>query len=276
MQYPLIDPILLSIGPLDIRWYGTMYVLGFSLVWLLARYRAKQRTDQWTQAELSDLVFYGAMGAVLGGRVGYVLFYNFPVFLQDPLYLFRVWEGGMAFHGGLLGVISAFAYFAHKTQRTFFQVADFLAPMCPLGLGLGRIGNFINMELPGRVSDGAIGFYYTCDSVRGLNPLCVGVWEDVLRHPSALYQATVEGLLLFLLVWWYSSKPRAVGQVSGVFLVGYGLGRSITELFRSPDSHIGFILFDGVTMGQMLSLPMIIAGIVLIFANQLGLRQLSR
>ena len=261
----MIDPVLLNIGPITVRWYGAMYLLGFVLVLLIAKYRAKSKRDQWTNLELIDLVFYGAMAAIIGGRIGYVLFYNLSTFLREPLYLFRMSEGGMSFHGGFLGGLFAVAYIARRTGRTFFQVADFLVPMCPLGLGLGRIGNFINMELPGRVTDSSFGLYYTCDAVRGLNPLCVGLWEDVLRHPSPLYQALTEGGLLFIVVWWYSSKPRVAGQISGMFLLGYGLARSFTELLRAPDAHLGFILFDSITMGQLLSLPMIITGIFLLY-----------
>jgi phosphatidylglycerol:prolipoprotein diacylglycerol transferase len=170
----------------------------------------------------------------------------------------------MSFHGGFLGVLVALLLFASKTNRHFLQVTDFIAPLCPIGLGLGRMGNFINMELPGRVTDSAFGMIFHCDAVRGLSALCLGSWESVARHPSSLYQAFTEGLLLFCLLWFVSTKPRPTGQISGLFLVGYGLFRFITEFFRSPDSHIGFVLLDAFSMGQLLSLPMIVAGVLLI------------
>ena len=264
MHYPLIDSVIVSLGPVALRWYGLMYLLGFIAVWLLGTYRARTHPDDWGAQDISDLVFYGAMGAVLGGRVGYVFFYNFDVFLGDLLYLFRMWEGGMSFHGGLLGVVAGVWWFARKTGPGFVPVADFLAPLCPIGLGLGRLGNFINMELPGRVTDSAVGLIYQCHAVRSLNPMCIGEWETVARHPSPLYQAATEGLLLFILVWFVSARPQPRGFVTGVFLCGYATFRLCTEFFREPDAHIGFIAFNGLTMGQLLSLPMLIAGILFI------------
>ena len=187
MQYPVIDPVIVSFGGgLALRWYGLMYLLGFAAVWFLGNRRAKSLPGKWTAAEISDLVFYGAMGAVLGGRVGYVFFYNIEEFLRDPIYLFRMWEGGMSFHGGLIGVALAVWFFGRKYQRTFIEVGDFLAPLCPIGIGLGRMGNFINMELPGRVTDSAFGMLYKCEKVQGLTQTCVGEWETVARHPSPL------------------------------------------------------------------------------------------
>lgn len=265
MQYPVIDPIIVSLGGgLALRWYGLMYLLGFAAVWFLGKRRAATQPGNWQVQEISDLVFYGAMGAVIGGRIGYVFFYNFDVFLNDPVYLVRMWEGGMSFHGGLLGVVAGIYWFARKYKRTWIAVADFLAPLCPIGLGLGRVGNFINMELPGRVTDSAFGLIYKCDAVRGLTQTCVGEWESVARHPSPAYQALTEGALLFIIVWIVSAKPRPAGFVSGVFLIGYGGFRILTENFRSPDAHIGFLAFDWLTMGQILSLPMVIAGILLV------------
>ena len=266
MHYPVIDPVIFSLGGgLALRWYGLMYLIGFAFVWFLGKHRAKTHPGGWDAQEISDLVFYGAVGAVLGGRVGYVFFYNLDVFLGDPLYLFRMWEGGMSFHGGFLGVCLGLVYFAKKTARRWIDVADFLAPLTPIGLGLGRMGNFINMELPGRVTESSFGLIYQCDKVRGLTQTCVGEWETVARHPSSLYQAFTEGLCLFLLVWFISAKPRPAGFVTGVFVIGYGCFRIFTENFRSPDAHIGFLAFDWLTMGQILSLPMIIAGILLIY-----------
>lgn len=269
MHYPVVDPIIVSLGPVALRWYGLMYLIGFFTAWWLGNYRARTGPGNWTRNDVSDLVFFGAMGAVLGGRVGYVLFYNFDAFLADPLYLFRMWEGGMSFHGGLLGVIVGTALFARKTERRWIDVADFVAPLCPIGLGFGRLGNFINMELPGRVTDSAFGLIYKCDAVRGLTQTCIGEWESVARHPSPLYQAFSEGLVLFVLVWVVAARPRPPGVVAGTFLIGYGSLRFLTENFRSPDAHIGFLAFDWVTMGQLLSIPMIIAGILLAFSSRL-------
>ena len=263
MHYPQIDPIIFSLGPVALRWYGLMYLLGFAAVFWLGRRRASAQQPHWTHDELSDLVFYGALGAVLGGRVGYVLFYNASVLANDPLYIFRIWEGGMAFHGGLLGVLVAMLVFARRTSRSFIAITDFLAPLCPIGLGLGRLGNFINMELPGRVSESGVGLVYPCDAVLAISPMCVGAWESAVRHPSPLYQAFFEGVVLFALLWLVSRRPRPIGFVSALFLVGYGCLRLVTELFREPDAHIGFVLFGGVSMGQLLSLPLLIAGILL-------------
>ena len=264
MHYPDIDPIIFALGPLAIRWYGLSYLAGFAAVWWLGKRRAQSHGGGWNDTQISDLVFFGAMGAVLGGRVGYVLFYNFSTFLNDPMYLLRIWEGGMSFHGGLLGVILSIGLFARKTQRPIIQVTDFLAPLTPIGLGLGRLANFINAELPGRTTDAWSGLIYPCEAVTSLNPMCVGQWEAVARHPSPLYQAFGEGLLLFILLWLVSAKPKPAGFVSGVFLLGYGVIRFSTEWFRSPDSHIGFIAFEWLTMGQLLSIPMMIAGILFI------------
>jgi len=186
---------------------------------------------------------------ILGGRIGYTLFYNFSSFLDNPFSILYIWQGGMSFHGGLLGVISAFYLFSRKHSKTFFQVSDFMAPMVPIGLGAGRIGNFINKELIGRPMEAAL-------------PWAMDYGDHIARHPSSLYQALTEGLLLFMIVWFYSSKPRPIMAVSAVFIGCYGLFRFVTEIFRTPDSHIGFIAFDWLTMGQLLSLPMILIGVV--------------
>ncbi len=264
MHYPDIDPIIFSIGPLAVRWYGLSYLAGFAVVWWLGRVRARTHPGTWTHEHISDLVFYGAMGAVLGGRIGYVLFYNFGVFLNDPLYLFRMWEGGMSFHGGLLGVVVGIWLFSRKSKRRLIDVMDFLAPLTPVGLGFGRLANFINGELPGRITDSPLGLIYPCDAVVALNPMCAGQWEQAARHPSPLYQAFTEGLLLFVLLWFVSARPKPAGFVAGMFLIGYGSFRFSTEFFRSPDAHLGFIAFEWLTMGQLLSLPMVIAGILFV------------
>ncbi|MEM7217995.1 MAG: prolipoprotein diacylglyceryl transferase [Pseudomonadota bacterium] len=263
MHYPVLDPIIVSLGPLALRWYGLSYLAGFVVCWWLGRRRAQRLSgwgEAWSDDDVADLVFYGAMGAVLGGRVGYVLFYGFERFLSDPVWLLRIWDGGMSFHGGLIGVLLAFALFGMRTNRSFLQVADFMAPLCPPGLGFGRLANFINTELPGRVTDAPTGLVYPCEAVYQFNPLCLGEWENVARHPSPLYQAATEGLLLFLLLWWFASRPRGRGAVAGLFLLGYGCFRFGTEFFRQPDAGLGFIAFDWLSMGQLLSLPMVLAG----------------
>ena len=266
MHYPDIDPIIISLGPLAVRWYGLAYLAAFATCWWLGTLRARQPNSGWTAEEVSDVVFYGAVGAVLGGRFGYVFFYGFEQFLRDPVWLIRIWDGGMSFHGGLIGTLLGLAWFARRTDRTFFQVSDFIAPLVPLGLGFGRLGNFANTELPGRMTESVFGLIYPCsaDAIRSINPLCTGEWESFARHPSPLYQAFTEGLVLFLLVWFVSSRPRPAGLVSGVFLIGYGTLRFMTEFFRLPDSHLGFIAFEWLTMGQLLSLPMVIVGIIFV------------
>ncbi|MAY15422.1 MULTISPECIES: prolipoprotein diacylglyceryl transferase [Oceanospirillaceae] len=254
LTYPDIDPVAVAIGPLKIHWYGLMYLLAFASAWGLANYRARRPGSGWTPEQVSDLIFYGAMGVILGGRCGYVLLYNFPQFLQDPLWLLRVWEGGMSFHGGLLGVMAALAWFGHKYQKNFFDVADFVAPLVPVGLMFGRFGNFIGGELWGRVADPAHVPWAMVFPRAGELP----------RHPSQLYQAALEGFLLFVILWFYSSRPRPQKAVSAMFLIGYGLFRTIAEFFREPDAHIGFDLFGWMSRGQLLSLPMIVIGIILL------------
>lgn len=265
MHYPSIDPIIFSFGPIAIRWYGLAYLAAFFTAWWLGMRRAPMAG--WTQQQVSDLVFYGAVGAVLGGRTGYVLFYGFDQFLADPLWLFRIWDGGMSFHGGLLGALVAVWWYGRAIGKGFLEVGDFAAPLVPLGLGFGRLGNFANTELPGRITDSAFGLIYPCDAeaVRRIDPLCIGQWEDFARHPSPLYQAAAEGFVLFAIVWLFTMRPRPMGSASGVFLLGYGCMRFLTEFARLPDAHLGFIAFDWLTMGQLLSLPMVAFGIVLVW-----------
>ena len=251
LSYPEIDPVALSLGPLKIHWYGLMYLLGFGAALWLANLRTKKADAILTAEQVSDLIFYGAMGVVMGGRFGYVFFYHFDYFLERPLWLFNIWEGGMSFHGGLIGVILALVLFARKVGIRFFELADFTAPLVPIGLGAGRIGNFIGGELWGRVSDVPWAMVFPNGG-----PLA--------RHPSQLYQFALEGVALFLILWFYSSRPRPRMAVSGMFLVCYGLFRFIVEFFRQPDEHLGFLAFDWLTMGQLLSLPMIALGLVLI------------
>ena len=265
MNYPLIEPILLEIGPLAVRWYGLMYLLAFLACYVLGNQRAKKHDSDWDKADVSDVIFYGVVGTIVGGRLGFVLFYAFDRFLVEPLWLFKLWEGGMSFHGGMLGVVAALWLYGRKTSRDFWRVADFAAPLVAIGLGFGRIGNFINAELPGRVTESSLGVHFPCGAVSGLNFTCFGQWDGALRHLSSLYQAFGEGVVLFMIVWLFSLRARRSGLISGMFLTGYGAIRFVTEWFREPDAAIGFIAFDWLTMGQLLSLPMIAFGILLLF-----------
>ena len=268
MTYPHIDSVIVAVGPLAVRWYGVMYLLGFAAFYWLGKWRSQRKLTDWAVPQIADLLFYGVVGVVIGGRVGFVLFYGFEDFLRDPLWLVRIWEGGMSFHGGLLGVIVATWLYARKASRSLLEATDLVAPLAPVGLGLGRIGNFINAELPGRVTEWPLGVHFPCTSVHSLNRACFGDFEPVLRHVSSLYQAAAEGVALFMLVWWFAAKPRRTGQISGMFLLGYGTLRFLTEFFREPDVHKGFVAFDWLTMGQALSLPMAACGLVLLLGNR--------
>ena len=248
MLAPDIDPIAISLGPLKVHWYGLMYVFGLLALWFFGARRAKQSESGWTPNQVGDLVFYGALGVILGGRLGYMLFYNLPHYLAHPLDVFKVWQGGMSFHGGLLGVLLGMLFFARKNGKTFFGVTDFIAPWVPIGLGLGRLGNFINHELWGKVTDVPWGMVF-----REAGPLP--------RHPSQLYQGALEGVALFVILWLYTRKPRPTASVSGLFLVGYGVFRFLVEFVREPDPQLGYLAWNWLTMGQVLSLPMILAGI---------------
>lgn len=251
LRHPQFDPVAISLGPLKVHWYGLTYLVGFVVGWWLGRIRARKPWSPINEEQMGDLLFYIALGVVLGGRFGYVIFYNFETFLADPLWLFRVWEGGMSFHGGLIGVLLAMWWFGRKVNRHFFQIADFVAPLVPVGLGAGRIGNFINGELWGRPTDVSWGMVF---------PQA----PDMLpRHPSQLYQFAMEGVLLFIALWWFSSKPRPRMAVSGLFLVLYGCFRIVAEFYRQPDAQLGYLAWGWVTMGQLLSLPMVIAGLIL-------------
>ncbi|KXS38640.1 prolipoprotein diacylglyceryl transferase [Modicisalibacter tunisiensis] len=247
LEYPQIDPIAVALGPLKVHWYGLMYVVGFVGAWWLGRRRAAR--VGLTADDIGDLLFYGALGVVLGGRLGYVLFYGFERLASDPLWIFQVWDGGMSFHGGLLGVLIAAALFARKHRLAFFQLTDFIAPLVPIGLGAGRIGNFINAELPGRVSDVPWAMVFP----GGTQP----------RHPSSLYEFALEGVVLFTVLWLVSHQPRRRGMISGLFLLLYALFRFGVEFVRQPDPQLGFIAFGWLTMGQLLTVPMALAGIAL-------------
>ena len=252
LTFPQFNPYIFKIGPIHPTWYGLMYVIGFGCAYLLGVQRTKTN-PAWSKEDVSDLMTYLMLGVVLGGRIGYVLFYGMDYWATDPLYPFKIWEGGMSFHGGLLGVMFALWLFGRKKQKTFWNVCDYVAPMIPPGLFFGRIGNFINGELWGRPTDLPWGMVFPGAPDAVPTP----------RHPSQLYEAGLEGIVLFLAIWFYSAKPRRSGQVSGLFLVLYGAFRSLVELVRQPDGHVDLIL-GKITMGQALSLPMIVFGLWLL------------
>lgn len=252
LVYPEINPVALELGPFKIHWYGVMYLLGFLGGWWLGKVRAAKPGSGWKPGEIGDLLFYIALGVVFGGRLGYVLFYGLDSFLENPVTLFYINQGGMSFHGGLIGVLVAMWFYGRKTQRTFFQVTDFIAPLIPVGLFTGRIGNFINGELWGKTTDVPWGMVFP------------GAGE-LPRHPSMLYEALLEGIVLFLILWIFSARPRPVRAVSGMFLLFYGLFRFAVEFVRIPDNHLGYLAFDWLTMGQILSTPMIFFGLLLIY-----------
>lgn len=255
LNYPNIDPVAIALGPVQIRWYGISYVVGILLSWWLLRLRGT-RGGGWTREQVSDLVFYATVGIILGGRLGSVLFYNFPYYIEEPLAVFRVWEGGMSFHGGMLGVMLAVWLYARKTQRGFFAVTDFIVPVGPVGLGSGRIGNFINGELWGAPSDLPWAMIFPDPRAGGIP-----------RHPSQLYEAFLEGLLLFVILWWFSARPRPVMAVSGLFLVLYGIFRTLVEFIREPDRQIGYLAGDWLTMGMVLSMPMVLVGAAMLILS---------
>jgi phosphatidylglycerol---prolipoprotein diacylglyceryl transferase len=252
ITYPEINPIALELGPIRIYWYGLMYLLSFVSAWLLIRYRVIKNKGPFSLDAISDLMlFYAPIGVIAGGRLGYVFFYHIDYFLADPLYVFKMWEGGMSFHGGLLGVIAAMLWFARREKVSPWVVADLIAPAVPVGLGLGRIGNFINGELWGRVTEVPWAMVFPAGG-----PLA--------RHPTQLYEAFLEGFAMWLLLWLYSAKPQPERAVSGMFLLLYGLFRFGVEFFREPDPHLGFIFSNTLTMGQVLSIPMFLLGVFIL------------
>lgn len=251
--YPEIDPILIHFTEnTGIRWYGLMYVIGFIAFLVLGKIRARRPQSPVKPEQVDDIMFYGAIGVIVGGRVGEMLFYKFPQLMENPLSLFKVWEGGMSFHGGLLGVTLAMFLLARKWELPLLKLGDFIAPMVPIGLGAGRMGNFINGELWGRPTDVPWGMWF-----RHVDP------QPLARHPSQLYEVIGEGVLLFILVWFFSKQPRPTGAVTGLFLLGYGIARSFVEFYRTPDNS-DFLGIAWLTQGQLLSIPMILIGTWLI------------
>ncbi|WP_020560035.1 prolipoprotein diacylglyceryl transferase [Thiofilum flexile] len=247
LVHPQIDPIAISLGPLKVHWYGLMYVVGFLGFLILGKRRAKEPNSPLTPDHIDDLMFWGAIGVVVGGRVGYMLFYNLKTFVANPLTLFQIMDGGMSFHGGLIGVITVMIVAAWKWHKPFFAIADFVAPLIPIGLFAGRIGNFINGELWGRPTDVPWGMVFP-------------KVDDLARHPSQLYQAFLEGIVLFILLNVYRRMSPPLGAISGLFLVGYGFARFIVEFVREPDQQLGYIAFGWLTQGQLLTIPMILLG----------------
>jgi phosphatidylglycerol:prolipoprotein diacylglycerol transferase len=247
LHHPQIDPIALQIGPIAVHWYGLMYLIGFALVWLLGRWRINHGKTDLTLRDLEDIIFYSVLGVVAGGRLGYVLFYKPAEYLANPIEILYLWQGGMSFHGGLIGVIVVLMLFARKRGKTLLEIGDFVAPLIPLGLGAGRLGNFINGELWGRATTVPWGMVFP------------QAGDNVARHPSQLYEMGLEGFALFALVWWFARKPRPTGQISALFLMGYGVFRFLVEFTREPDYFLG-LLAGGLSMGQLLSLPMILIG----------------
>ena len=252
LVHPQFDPIAFSFGPLAVRWYGLMYLLAFLLVIILGKWRVRQGLGFGiTEKDVDDMLFYGVLGVILGGRLGYVLFYKPEHYLRHPLEILQIWSGGMSFHGGFIGVLVAVAVFCAVRKRRWLTTMDFIAPLVPPGLAAGRIGNFINGELPGRPTDVPWGMWFPQVDA-----------TPIARHPSQLYQFALEGVALFIVLWWFSSRPRPAGAVSGAFLVGYGVLRFAAEFTRQPDDFLGLLAL-GLSMGQWLSLPMVAAGVAL-------------
>ncbi len=261
LTFPSIDPIAIRIGMLELRWYGIMYLLAFATAWALGRYRVKLSNTHahpnhkpWTTSGFDDLITMGMLGVILGGRLGFVLFYDLASYLNNPLEIISIWNGGMSFHGGLLGVLAAIFVYAKRNKRTFWEVTDFVAPLVAPGIFFGRIGNFINGELWGNVTNMPWGMVFP-----HAGPLP--------RHPSQLYEATLEGIILFTVVWIYSTKPRHMGRVSGLFALVYGMARFLVEFVRTPDAHLGYLAFNWLTMGQILSLPLMAIGLWLLWRD---------
>lgn len=258
ITYPEINPVAFSIGSWPVYWYGLMYLIGIMGGWLALAVRQHFVPRSFTQDQISDIVFYAALGVIIGGRIGYVLFYDFADMMANPMRILETWKGGMSFHGGLLGVLIAMFIYAYRVGKPLLSILDLIAPVVPIGLFAGRIGNFINGELWGRVADVPWAMIFPTG---GPEP----------RHPSQLYEAGLEGLLLFIILYIYAWKPRPLGAVSGFFAIGYGLFRTILEFYRVPDAQIGYLAFDWLTEGQLLSFPLILAGVgLVIYAYRKG------
>jgi len=253
LQFPAIDPVAVTIGPVKIHWYGLAYLVGIGCGWWVLNRRASRPASGWTRDDVADMVFYAALGGVLGGRLGYALFYNFAEYASDPLALLAVWRGGMSFHGGLLGFIVAMIVFARRRGRSFFEVADFVIPVVPIGLFCGRIANFVNQELWGAPSTLPWAVVFTDPAAGGIP-----------RHPSQLYEAALEGLVLSLLLNWLWRRTPRRGIIAGSFLLGYGLFRFGVEFVREPDRQIGYLNDTWLTMGHVLSAPMVLVGLIIV------------
>lgn len=249
--YPQINPIAFSLGPFKVHWYGLMYLFGFIMTWLLGLWRARRSDSPILPSQVGDIIFYGAVGVIVGGRIGYMLFYDFGNFIHAPWIVIRIWDGGMSFHGGLIGVIVALWLYGRRLKCNVFALTDFFAPMIPIGLGAGRLGNFINDELWGRVTDSPIGMVFPNGG-------------PLPRYPSQLIEFFFEGVVLFCILWWVSRKPRARGLISALFLLLYAIFRFLVEFLRQPDPQMGFIAFGWMTQGQLLCVPMFVLAIVIL------------
>lgn len=248
MNAPDINPIAIQLGPVAIHWYALSYLAAFGMAWWLGNRLASRPNSLFTKEQVADFIFYGALGILLGGRIGYILFYKFGYYLDHPIEIIYLWRGGMSFHGGMLGTVIALYLYSRHIKQPLLAVTDFIGPLVPLGLGFGRLANFINQELWGRVTDVPWGMVF---KTGGPYP----------RHPSQLYEAFLEGAVLFVILWWYAKKPKPAGMLTGLGIAGYGVFRLFVEFFRQPDAHLGYLAFGWLTMGHLLSLPMVLFGI---------------
>ncbi|MXP56673.1 prolipoprotein diacylglyceryl transferase [Pantoea sp. Mhis] len=273
--FPQLNPVFFKFGPISLHWYGLMYLLGFIFAIWLGLSRCNKYNNGWSNHEVKDLLYFSFLGACIGGRIGYIVFYNLPFFLKHPLYLFKVWEGGMSFHGGLIGVIVVILWYSYNTKRNFFQISDFIVPLVPFGLGAGRLGNFINGELWGRLAPNfKFAMLFPTAHIEDMlfinqNPqyeYLLNTYKMLPRHPSQLYELFLEGIVLFIILNLFIRKPHPLGSVSALFLISYGILRIIAEFFRQPDLQLGLLVW-GISMGQILSIPMIVFGIIIIILS---------